>query len=326
LLCAHLDVVEPDPDDGQFEPRIEGDYLAARGAADMKTVLATYLVWLKDRCRSGREVPGIALLVVSNEEIGEGEPTGTPHVLSTLRRESGYEPKLLIAGERTGERGDEQWGEICIENRGLVRLEISLRGARGHTGTRVAGDDLSARLFQAREDLAAIFASTLHLDGARDWRSQVRVPFVNVGEPGVYNVAPPRATMGIEIRPIPGDKIGGLLDRTESYCSEAGLDLRVIAAEQGIACPADNPYLIRLVDAVREASGREPVLGKKLPATSARFAPGGAGVVWGQSGIGPHAPDERHYLPSILPYYQVLERFAERCPAQDTAGQRDELP
>jgi hypothetical protein len=34
-------------------------------------------------------------------------------------------------------------------------------------------------------------------------------------------------------------------------------------------------------------------------------------VVWGQSGIGPHARDERHYIPSILPYYQALDRFAQ---------------
>jgi acetylornithine deacetylase/succinyl-diaminopimelate desuccinylase-like protein len=39
LLSAHLDVVDPDPDEGQFEPRLEGDYLHGRGAADMKTVL-----------------------------------------------------------------------------------------------------------------------------------------------------------------------------------------------------------------------------------------------------------------------------------------------
>jgi hypothetical protein len=29
----------------------------------------------------------------------------------------GYQPCLLIAGERTGEKGDELWGEICLQNR-----------------------------------------------------------------------------------------------------------------------------------------------------------------------------------------------------------------
>jgi hypothetical protein len=52
-------------------------------------------------------------------------------------------------------------------------------------------------------------------------------------------------------------------------------------------------------------------VGRKLPGTSARFAPGGNGVVWGQSGIGPHARGERHYIPSILPYYHTLEQFGK---------------
>jgi hypothetical protein len=54
------------------------------------------------------------------------------------------------------------------------------------------------------------------------------------------------------------------------------------------------------------------VIGRKLPGTSARFAPGGQGVVWGQSGIGPHAANERHFIPSILPYYQALTAFADQ--------------
>ncbi len=51
------------------------------------------------------------------------------------------------------------------------------------------------------------------------------------------------------------------------------------------------------------------MIGKKLAGTSARFAPAGNGVVWGQSGLGPHAKDERHYMPSILPFYRALDAF-----------------
>src|SRR5215203_5109686 len=54
LLTGHFDVVEPEPDDSQFNPRIEGDYLHGRGAADMKTVVATYLVWMKDAMKVGK--------------------------------------------------------------------------------------------------------------------------------------------------------------------------------------------------------------------------------------------------------------------------------
>src|SRR5512139_1457253 len=117
LLTGHFDVVEPEPDDSQFNPRIEGDYLWGRGAADMKTVVATYLVWMKDALRKGAPYPPLNLLLVGNEENGESEPMGTPHVLRLLEEEEHYQPELLIAGERTGEKGNELWGEICTQNR-----------------------------------------------------------------------------------------------------------------------------------------------------------------------------------------------------------------
>jgi hypothetical protein len=82
--------------------------------------------------------------------------------------------------------------------------------------------------------------------------------------------------------------------------------------ENGVICSPHNPYLQALIEAVRQASGQAPVIGRKLPGTSARFAPGGQGVVWGQSGIGPHARGERHFVPSILPYYQALGAYGER--------------
>jgi hypothetical protein len=87
------------------------------------------------------------------------------------------------------------------------------------------------------------------------------------------------------------------------------LELSVSVQENGIACDPENSYLTALIQAVKQASGNEPPIGRKLPGTSARFAPAGQGVVWGQSGLAPHARDERHYIPSILPYYRALDEY-----------------
>jgi acetylornithine deacetylase/succinyl-diaminopimelate desuccinylase-like protein len=98
----------------------------------------------------------------------------------------------------------------------------------------------------------------------------------------------------------------------EKYCEKNGLELCVNVMENGVACDPNNPALKALIEAVRQASGgEEPRLGKKLPGTSARFAPGGQAVVWGETGIGPHAKDERHYIPSIEPYYKSLSVLAK---------------
>ena len=299
-------MVEPEPDDSQFVPRIDGDYLWGRGTADMKTVVATYLVWMKDMMKSGKPFPDISLMLVGNEENGEAEAWGTPYVLKELD----LKPSLFIAGERTGEKGNELFGEICVENRGVMRFDVVARGTKGHSGVAGTGD-LSEKLIAARSALNEIFAQHLTLESSDGWQSQAKFPFIHVGTPGVYNVTAGEGILGVEIRPIPQDDIQGLRSKVEEYCAENGLELCLNVMENGVACSPDNPALKALIESVNTASGSEPRLGKKLPGTSARFAPGGQAVVWGQSGLGPHAKDERHYIPSIEPYYKSLNELAK---------------
>jgi succinyl-diaminopimelate desuccinylase len=305
VLTGHFDVVEPEPDDSQFTPRIEGDYLWGRGAADMKTVVATYLVWMKDRLKN-KGTPNIALLLVGNEENGEAEACGTPHVFKDLN----LTPSLFIAGERTGEKGDELFGEICVENRGVMRFDVIARGAKGHSGVAGAGD-LSEKLIAARAALNEIFAKHLTLKSPDGWQSQAKFPFISVGTPGVYNVTAGEGILGVEIRAIPQDDVQGLKSKVAEYCSENGLELCISVMENGVACDPNNPALKALIESVKVASGSEPRIGKKLPGTSARFAPGGQAVVWGQSGVGPHAKNEAHFIPSIEPYYKSLMELAK---------------
>jgi succinyl-diaminopimelate desuccinylase len=307
LLTGHFDVVEPEPDDSQFTPRIEGDYLWGRGAADMKTVVATYMVWMKDTLKKGAPYPNIALLLIGNEENGEAEEWGTPHLLKELN----LVPSLFIAGERTGEKGNELFGEICIENRGVMRFDVIALGAKAHSGVAGSGD-LSEKLINARTALNEIFAKHLTLKSADGWQSQAKFPFINVGTSGVYNVTAAQGILGVEIRPIPQDDTSKLKAEVEKYCEANGLEAKFSVMENGVACDPNNPALKALIEAVRQAAGgQEPKIGKKLPGTSARFAPGGQAVVWGQSGLGPHAKDERHYIPSIEPYYRSLNELSK---------------
>jgi succinyl-diaminopimelate desuccinylase len=308
MLCGHFDVVEPDPDDRQFEPKVEGDYLWGRGAADMKTVVSTYLVWMKDTLRKGTPYPPVNLLLVGNEENGELEPMGTPHVLKALKEDWNYEPSFFIAGERTGEKGTELWGEVCTQNRGVLRFELMARGTRGHSGL-AGGSDLTERLLSAREALRELFAKHLTLKAEDGWQSLARFAYIQVGTPGIYNITPDHGALGVEIRPIPQDDVSTLRAGIEALAAERELDFLPSAWEPGVTCDAENPYLKALLAAITSVGG-DVRLGRKGAGTSARFAPGGQAVVWGQTGIGPHAAGERHYLPSIDPYYRALGAFA----------------
>ncbi len=257
--------------------------------------------------KAGAPYPNLALLLVGNEENGESEAWGTPHVLKELN----LVPSLFVAGERTGEKGNELFGEICIENRGVMRFDVVARGAKAHSGVAGTGD-LSEKLIAARSALNEIFAKHLTLKSPDGWQSQAKFPFITVGTPGVYNVTAAEGILGVEIRPIPQDDVVGLKAAVESYCAENGLEASFSVMENGVACDPNNPALKALIEAVKQASGGEEArIGRKLPGTSARFAPGGQAVVWGQSGIGPHAKNEAHYIPSIEPYYRSLNELAK---------------
>ncbi len=310
MLMGHFDVVEPEPDDSQLAATIEGDYLYGRGSADMKTVVSTYLVWMKDRLRSGHPYPDVNLLLVGNEENGETEAMGSPHMLRLLNDDDNYQPALCIAGERTGERGDELFGEICIQNRGIMRVVITGYGTKSHSGTMSRHRDLVDRIIGIKSEIEKIGERNLTLKSESNWVSQLRFPFLRVGNEGIFNITADISRIGVEARTIPNDRLGDFYAELKTYCNEHELDLDLQVMEDGIACNPENPYLLKLVSAYRTVAGIEPVLGRKLPGTSARFAPKGQGIVWGQSGVGPHSMNERHYIPSILPYYQILEAFA----------------
>jgi acetylornithine deacetylase/succinyl-diaminopimelate desuccinylase-like protein len=132
-----------------------------------------------------------------------------------------------------------------------------------------------------------------------------------VGTPGIYNVTADYGVLGVEVRPIPQDDVAGMIDEVKAYCQDQGLELTISVNEAGIICDPHNVYLQTLIQAVSITSGKPPRLGRKLPGTSARFAPAGQGIVWGQSGIGPHAAAERHYIPSIAPYYNALGQYSD---------------
>jgi acetylornithine deacetylase/succinyl-diaminopimelate desuccinylase-like protein len=204
-----------------------------------------------------------------------------------------------------------------------MRFDVIARGMKAHSGiaasSAISGEttggaisaDVSTHILSARADLNGIFARHLTLSSSDGWQSQAKFPFINVGTPGIYNITAAEGVLGVEIRPVPGDDTKALRKDVEVYCAENGLEVNFSVMEDGVACDPKNPALLALIEAVRQVSGEEPRIGRKLPGTSARFAPGGQAVVWGQSGIGPHTRQERHYIPSIEPYYRALNELAK---------------
>jgi acetylornithine deacetylase/succinyl-diaminopimelate desuccinylase-like protein len=142
-LIGHLDVVQA-RSEGQFEPFVEGDDLHARGATDMKTVVASYLVWMARRQRRPGAKPPILLTLSCTEENGSPEPHHTLSTLEWLRDARGVDVRFAVVGERTGEL---EWmapppvvGPVCAENRSWRWLRGESASGRGMAALRRIAD------------------------------------------------------------------------------------------------------------------------------------------------------------------------------------------
>lgn len=132
VLAGHTDVVPPGPidkwDTDPFTPTIVDGKLFGRGAADMKTSIAAFVVAAERYVRDHPHHPGsIALLVTSDEEGPSVD--GTAHVVEVLKRR-GEAIDYCIVGEPSSSKvfGD----TIKNGRRGTLTARLTVHGVQGH--------------------------------------------------------------------------------------------------------------------------------------------------------------------------------------------------
>jgi hypothetical protein len=103
----------------------------------MKTVVATYLVWMARRQQSSGPKPPMLLTLSCTEENGSPQPHHTLSTLKWLRDAKGVEIRFAVVGERTGEL---EWmdpepvvGPVCAENRSWRWIRVDSATGRGLT-------------------------------------------------------------------------------------------------------------------------------------------------------------------------------------------------
>lgn len=132
VFAGHTDVVPPGPASAwpspPFQPTEADGMLVGRGAADMKTSIAAFVVAAEEFITAHPQHTGsIALLLTSDEE---GPATdGTVHVCRALESR-GEIPDYCIVGEPTS--GDRLGDTIKNGRRGSMSARITVRGIQGH--------------------------------------------------------------------------------------------------------------------------------------------------------------------------------------------------
>ncbi len=158
ILCfaGHTDVVPTgelkDWHSDPFEPCFQGDYLYARGAADMKGSLAAMITATEafieqHPTHSGR----IAFLITSDEE--GPAINGTTRVVDWLQAQN-ITPEWCVIGEpsSTDLLGD----TVKNGRRGSLNARLTVRGIQGHIAYPQLADNPIHRVIPALADLTAI--------------------------------------------------------------------------------------------------------------------------------------------------------------------------
>jgi succinyl-diaminopimelate desuccinylase len=235
-----LDVWESDP----FDPSVRDGYLYGRGAADMKSSLAAFVVAIEQFVAARPDHPGsIALLITSDEEGPSVD--GTVRVVERLRGR-GETLDYCVVGEPSSV---ERLGDM-IKNgrRGTLSGKLIVRGVQGH----VAYPQLARNPIHLAAPVIAELAATRWDDGDAYFPpTSWQVSNIHAGT-GATNVIPGTLELDFNFRYAPVHSREHLERAFLAILARHGLDHEIRWTGWG------KPYLTargRLVDVAGAAIG-----------------------------------------------------------------------
>ena len=223
VFAGHTDVVPTGPleqwHSDPFTPTLRDGQLFGRGASDMKSSIAAFVVAAEEFIRARPRHPGsIALLLTSDEE---GPATdGTTKVVEALR-DRGEKIDYCIVGEPTSV--DRLGDTIKNGRRGSLSGRLTVKGQQGH----VAYPHLARNPVHMLAPALAELATT-------DWDrgdeffppTTFQVSNIHAGT-GAGNVIPGACTVDFNFRFAPASTAASLQQRCEAVLRQHGVDFEI---------------------------------------------------------------------------------------------------
>jgi succinyl-diaminopimelate desuccinylase len=270
LVCfaGHTDVVPTGPLEqwysDPFVPTVRDGVLYGRGAADMKSSLAAFVVAIEHFIQNHAKHTGsIALLLTSDEE---GDATdGTVKVIETLKARN-EKIDFCIVGEPTS---SEKLGDV-IKNgrRGSLSATLTVRGIQGHIAY---PEKIRNPIHQAAPVLAELAAE--HWDDGNEYFPPTSFQISNIhGGTGATNVVPGTLEVLFNFRFSTASTVELLQSRVHAILDRHGLEYGIKWTVGG------KPFLTprgKLVDAIGlaiyEVTGTPPMLSTTGGTSDGRF-------------------------------------------------------
>ena len=219
MFAGHTDVVPTGPLDqwssDPFKPEIRDGLLYGRGAADMKTSIAAFVVACETACQEDQLVGSLALLITSDEEGPAVD--GTVRVVDTLR-ERGIAPDYTIVGEPTS--GDTLGDIIKNGRRGSLGGKLIVKGIQGH----IAYPHLARNPIHQAAPVLAQLASE-QWDQGNDHFPPTSWQVSNIhGGAGASNVIPGTVDIDFNFRFSTENTAEKLQEKVAAICGQHGLE------------------------------------------------------------------------------------------------------
>jgi succinyl-diaminopimelate desuccinylase len=270
LVCfaGHTDVVPPGPLDqwqsDPFVPTVQGDRLYGRGAADMKSSIACFVVAAEAFVRERpRHSGSIALLITSDEEGASVD--GTVRVVERLKAR-GERIDYCIVGEPSSV--DALGDMIKNGRRGSLSGRLTVRGVQGH----VAYPHLARNPIHLLAPALAELTAAIWDDGNEYFpRTTWQASNVHAGA-GVANVIPGSLQLDFNFRFSTASTEASLKERLEAVLRRHGLDYSIEWTLGGKPFLTQRGELVEIVTrAVQAHTGRTPELSTAGGTSDGRF-------------------------------------------------------
>ena len=268
VFAGHTDVVPPGPLDqwhsDPFTPTVRNGALHGRGASDMKSSVAAFVVATEEFVRANpRHTGSIAMLLTSDEE---GPATdGTVKVVDALRAR-GESIDYCIVGEPTSV--DALGDTIKNGRRGSLSGRLVVRGIQGH----VAYPHLARNPVHQLAPALAELAATQWDDGDAFFPATTfQVSNMRAGT-GATNVIPGACEVDFNLRFAPVSTPESLMQRIEAILQRHGLEYE-LAWTLG-AQPFSTPpgaLSTAMAAAIRDVTGRDTQLSTTGGTSDGRF-------------------------------------------------------
>ena len=299
LFEAHTDVVtEGRAEDWVHPPfRAErvGGRIYGRGACDTKSNLAAAVVAVRAIRDSGVPFPGSLILCHPVDE--EGMMAGIKAFIERGHAD-GVDAAVICEPEEN---------QLCIKQKGAVRVEVTLRGTMAHGAMPQSGVNpvtRAARFVVAVEELEREEVERHGKDSFLGYTSLTPTILMgpDCGEPQI-NVIPASVYVALDIRTVPDQSHRDLVERLEAVIAKLASEdpyfdatLEVIEERPPTETRKDEPLVRAMARAHDHLTGEQPAYNGVPGATDGTFLHAWAGIPIVTTGAGdreiPHHTDE----------------------------------